>query len=361
MIRSVTITASRCLFIHSSSTQHHAILPDPGSLGLSVDMFARPGIFGHLLGPRYRPSSVDRLHVDWSLCFSFLASPPISPRIYITRNQQHVLIHPSQFPYAIDVLPETADAKWEDAEFQGYVKSFPGLAQKSAKTFSSYAINLMKQDSKVPYLKKLQGYLWKNGWESGAFVAPLYADVVPELRAWHGSGKQIVIFSSGSVDAQKLLFGHAEDDQDARTAPESAEKKRKTDSDGPVNNANEAEPAAKKVKTREPEDNDAKAEVPDVKTPAVASQDLNPLITDYFDTQNAGPKQEKGSYEKIAKALGKECSEILFLSDNVKEVKAALEAGMKSFVIDRPGNEPLSEDDRKTLTVYTSFKDIPLL
>ncbi|KAK8161395.1 enolase-phosphatase E1, partial [Phyllosticta citrichinensis] len=209
------------------------------------------------------------------------------------------------FPYAIEVLPETADAKWEDAEFQGYVKSFPGLAQQSAKTFSDYAINLMKQDSKVPYLKKLQGYLWKNGWENGAFVAPLYADVVPQLRAWHGSGKQIVIFSSGSVDAQKLLFGH---------------------------------------------------------TPAVASQDLNPLITDYFDTQNAGPKQEKASYEKIAQALGKECSEILFLSDNVKEVKAAaLEAGMKSFVIDRPGNEPLSEDDRKALTVYTSFKDIPLL
>ncbi|KAK7539851.1 enolase-phosphatase E1 [Phyllosticta citribraziliensis] len=266
------------------------------------------------------------------------------------------------FPYAIQVLPETADAKWEDADFQGYVKSFPGLAQKSAKTFSDYAINLMKQDSKVPYLKKLQGYLWKNGWESGAFVAPLYPDVVPELRAWHGSGKQIVIFSSGSVDAQKLLFGHAgtaEDDQSAPSAPETAEEKRKTE---PANkeSVDPAEPAAKKVKTTKVED-DAKAEVPDVETPAVASQDLNPLITDYFDTQNAGPKQEKASYEKIAKALGKECSEIVFLSDNVKEVKAALEAGMKSFVIDRPGNEPLSEDDRKALTVYTSFKDIPLL
>lgn len=34
---------------------------------------------------------------------------------------------------------------------------------------------------------------------------------------------------------------------------------------------------------------------------------------------------------------------------------------MKSFVIDRPGNEPLSEDDRKAFTVHTSFKDIPLL
>lgn len=169
-------------------------------------------------------------------------------------------------------------------------------------------------------LTRFTGYLWKNGWESGAFVAPLYSDVVPELRAWHGSGKQIVIFSSGSVDAQKLLFGHAgteEGDQSTPSAPESTEKKRKPEPVTETKVEDEAEPAAKKVKTVEPE-KDTTAEVPNVETPAVASQDLNPIIADYFDTQNAGPKQEKASYEKIAKALGKECSEILFLSDNVK-------------------------------------------
>lgn len=62
-----------------------------------------------------------------------------------------------QFPYAIEVLPKTAATKWDDAEFKAYVEAFPELAQKSAKTFSDYAINLMQQDSKVPYVKKLQG------------------------------------------------------------------------------------------------------------------------------------------------------------------------------------------------------------
>ncbi|KAF2146054.1 uncharacterized protein K452DRAFT_294664 [Aplosporella prunicola CBS 121167] len=287
------------------------------------------------------------------------------------------------FPYAIDVLPETAKAKWDDPEFKSYVSAFPELAQKSAKAFSDYAIDLMKQDSKVPYLKKLQGYLWKNGWNTGAFVAPLYPDVVPALRAWHAADKQIVIFSSGSVPAQKLLFGHvgAEGDNSEPTssseAASGATDKKRTSSEAQkdVKDAEKAAdettdpaaPHAKKPKTADPIVNPP-AKLPEVQTKTEEvqvtgqpSEDINPLLADYFDTQNAGPKQEKESYEKIAKALGKECGTILFLSDNVKEVKAALEAGMKSLVIDRPGNEPLSEEDRAILPVYTSFADIALL
>ncbi|GME27843.1 Enolase-phosphatase E1 [Neofusicoccum parvum] len=283
------------------------------------------------------------------------------------------------FPYAIEVLPETAAARWDDAEFKGYVEAFPSIAQKSAKTFSDYAIHLMEQDSKVPYLKKLQGYLWRNGWNTGAFVAPLYPDVVPELREWHANGKQIAIFSSGSVDAQKLLFGHvgtAEEGNANQAAAsddvaESPEKKRKSDEapgEEPQVDAPDdvEEPPAKKPKASEPVV-DPPARLPGVQQSKHAvhrpylGEDINGLIVDYFDTQNAGPKQEAASYETIAKALGKPCNEILFLSDNVKEVKAALEAGMRSFVIDRPGNEPLSEDDRRAFAVHTSFKDIPLL
>ncbi|OJD31828.1 enolase-phosphatase e1 [Diplodia corticola] len=275
------------------------------------------------------------------------------------------------FPYAIDVLPETATAKWDDAEFKSYVEAFPELAQKSAKTFSEYAINLMKQDSKVPYLKKLQGYLWKNGWNTGAFVAPLYPDVLPELRQWRANGKQIAIFSSGSVAAQKLLFGHVgtADDCGAQVSAnedvaESSDKKRKSDETGAEESVEE--PESKKPKATEPLV-DPPARLPGVQQRKhevhrpYLGEDINDMIVDYFDTQNAGPKQEAASYVKIAGALAKPCNEILFLSDNVKEVKAALEAGMKSFVIDRPGNEPLSDDDREAFTVHTSFKDIPLL
>ncbi|KAL1648806.1 enolase-phosphatase E1 [Diplodia intermedia] len=273
------------------------------------------------------------------------------------------------FPYAIEVLPETATAKWDDAEFKGYVEAFPEIAQKSAKTFSEYAINLMEQDSKVPYLKKLQGYLWKNGWNTGAFVAPLYPDVLPELRAWRAKGKQIAIFSSGSVPAQKLLFGHVgtADGTSTEDVAESSDKKRKPDSEEPKPAAEESveAPPSKKPKATEALV-DSPARLPGVQQRKhevhrpYLGEDVNDMIVDYFDTQNAGPKQEAASYEKIAGALARPCNEILFLSDNVKEVKAALEAGMKSLVIDRPGNEPLSDDDREAFTVHTSFKDIPL-
>lgn len=181
------------------------------------------------------------------------------------------------------------------------------------------------------------GYLWKNGWNTGAFVAPLYPDVLPELRQWHANGKQIAIFSSGSVDAQKLLFGHvgtAEDNGDLAASneavTESSEKKRKSDeatSKEPKADAKDEveaeEPPVKKPKASEPVV-DPPARLPGVQQKEheihrpYLGEDINDMIVDYFDTQNAGPKQEAASYEKIAEALGKPCNEILFLSDNVK-------------------------------------------
>jgi enolase-phosphatase E1 len=47
---------------------------------------------------------------------------------------------------------------------------------------------------------------------------------------------------------------------------------------------------------------------------------LRPLIRDYFDTVNAGFKQEKGSYIKIAGTRKEEIGKWLFLSDRVEEV-----------------------------------------
>ncbi|KAF2084753.1 enolase-phosphatase E1 [Saccharata proteae CBS 121410] len=221
------------------------------------------------------------------------------------------------FPYAIEVLPETAAKSWDDPEFRTYVSAFPAEAQASPTTFADHAVDLMKQDSKAPYLKKLQGYLWKTGWTTGAFLAPLYPDVLPTLRTWHSSPTSLAIFSSGSVDAQKLLFSHV---------------------------------------------GVASASGDNVQSPASPTgEDVNHLFTAYFDTQNAGPKTDRASYSKIAEAVGKAVSEVLFLSDNVREVRAALAAGMKAMVIDRPGNEPLSAADREELFVRTSFADIALL
>lgn len=87
--------------------------------------------------------------------------------------------------------------------------------------------------------------------------------------------------------------------------------------------------------------------------------DLTALISDWFDTVNAGPKTEAASYETIA---GKHPeylpSQFLFLSDNVKEVEAAIKAGMQSFVVKRPGNAELAPEVFEQHQVVETFESI---
>jgi enolase-phosphatase E1 len=95
--------------------------------------------------------------------------------------------------------------------------------------------------------------------------------------------------------------------------------------------------------------------------------DLTPLIAGYFDTTTAGPKTLASSYDAIfekssgrrggrEEEVGK--AQYLFLSDNVLEVRAALEAGMRACVVVREGNAPLGEGDRLGLTVVEGFGEV---
>lgn len=97
-------------------------------------------------------------------------------------------------------------------------------------------------------------------------------------------------------------------------------------------------------------------------TNATPDADLRRLIEPegYFDTVNAGMKQEKSSYEKIASMRREDVGKWLFLSDNVKEVSAAREAGMQSFVVVREGNAPLSEEERRGNVLLESFEEIKI-
>jgi enolase-phosphatase E1 len=90
--------------------------------------------------------------------------------------------------------------------------------------------------------------------------------------------------------------------------------------------------------------------------------DLTPLITDFFDTVNAGPKTETLSYKKIAAKYRRyEPGEWLFLSDNVHEVEAAIAAGMQSYIVMRPGNVDLPEYAHKQHRVIRDFKEVEQL
>lgn len=164
----------------------------------------------------------------------------------------------------------------------------------------------MSRDVKIAYLKSLQGYLWENGYASGELKAPLFPDVAPKFSEWKQKGLTIVIYSSGSVPAQKLLFRH-------------------TNTEGSYGG------------------------------------DLTPLITDYFDTVNAGLKTEVESYQKIAAKHDKYPVESwLFLSDNVREVEAAKAAGMESYIVQRPGNADLPDHIEERYRVIRTFDEIRL-
>ncbi|KAI1816184.1 enolase-phosphatase E1 [Poronia punctata] len=202
------------------------------------------------------------------------------------------------FPYALRVLPQTLEAQWDSPAFAKYRDAFPPEYSSSRDELAAHVRGLMAKDVKIAYLKSLQGYLWEEGYASGDLKAPLFPDVAAKLSSWHKNGLEIMIYSSGSVPAQKLLFKHTN-----------------------------AEPS-----------------------------DLTPLISAWFDTVNAGLKQEIKSYQTIRESHPDIPSEQwLFLSDNTKEVDAAIAAGMQSMVVQRPGNAELPDEVRKRLKVIESF------
>lgn len=146
-----------------------------------------------------------------------------------------------------------------------------GPPDASLESLLSYAYWLMDNDRKSTPLKSLQGRVWEEGYRTGRLRGEVYPDVPRAFERWRASGREIAIFSSGSVLAQKLLFAHAE------------------------------------------------------------PGDLTPFIRAYFDT-TTGPKGEPQSYAKIAAALARPPAEVLFISDVVGELDAARAAGMRTLL-----------------------------
>jgi enolase-phosphatase E1 len=140
----------------------------------------------------------------------------------------------------------------------------------------AYVYWLMDRDRKSTALKSLQGKIWKAGFESGELKGTLFADV-PEAMARWARDARVAIYSSGSVEAQQLLFRYSN------------------------------------------------------------FGDLTPLIGRYFDTR-VGAKREKASYQAIAAAMGVAAGEILFFSDVVAELDAARAAGCGTRLVVREGN-----------------------
>jgi enolase-phosphatase E1 len=131
-------------------------------------------------------------------------------------------------------------------------------------------------DLKITPLKSLQGLIWQSGYNKGHFTGHLYQDALEALKAWHEQGISLYVYSSGSVAAQKLLFGHT------------------------------------------------------------AYGNLTRLFSGYFDT-HIGGKKETLSYENIAQKISIPAAQCLFLSDIEAELDAAKAAGFATYWLVRDG------------------------
>jgi enolase-phosphatase E1 len=207
-------------------------------------------------------------------------------------------VYDVMFPYVRKHLTFEVFANWLEPE---YIEAFHAVAKnagydsldawlksqslsrdnplRAADVVCKEVIRLMDADAKATGLKQLQGLIWKSGFESGELKAHVYDDVPPALSAWNTAGKDVRIYSSGSVQAQKLFFGHT------------------------------------------------------------IAGNLLSQFRGHYDT-TIGGKKEEGSYRKIADDFHFPAPEILFLSDIVAELDAARTAGMQTALVVRPGNAP---------------------
>ena len=202
--------------------------------------------------------------------------------------------------------------KWDDEDFKPYRDAFPDDAKSSPESLQAHVEDLTKRDVKIAYHKNLQGYLWEHGYKTGEYATPLFEDVAMRLEQWYDDGYELAIYSSGSVFAQKLLFGHVKS-----ISPGAGTKRHRADMANDEDDAAEHRPK-KRAATSETEhredlvadaskapenksNSDKKVEEGSQVISAV--EDLQYLITDWFDTTNAGPKTDSESYTKIAAAM----------------------------------------------------------
>ena len=187
------------------------------------------------------------------------------------------------FPYFlsnIDEINKLANIKEVKYAFGQVLRIVKKEENKDITTSEEVIKQLKKwceQDLKITPLKTLQGILWQKGYQNGELLGHVYDDVPISLDKWKENGKKMGVFSSGSVNAQKLLFRHS------------------------------------------------------------VKGNLSHFFKHHFDTI-IGPKKVAETYVLIAKEIALSADRILFLSDVLEELEAADKAGMKTIQIRRDDN-----------------------
>lgn len=178
-------------------------------------------------------------------------------------------VHNILFPYARERLASYVREHQHEEDMKAVLADLRSEIQAPQADISQLTETLfdfMDKDRKSTALKALQGFIWRDGYVNGDFTGHLYPDVLPAFKAWRQQDIALYVYSSGSVAAQKLLFGYSDEG------------------------------------------------------------DITVLFRGYFDT-HVGAKRDVQSYRNIAAEIGKPESELLFLSDIRQELDAAKQAG----------------------------------
>lgn len=189
------------------------------------------------------------------------------------------------FPYARTHLPDYVRQHAQDPEVARLMADArrEAGAELSDEALIAQLLDWIDRDQKITPLKSLQGLIWEAGYQKGDFDGHIYEDAARQLKAWKQQGYALYVYSSGSVHAQKLLFGHT------------------------------------------------------------AYGDMTPLFSGYFDT-HIGGKKEASSYQAIAQQITMPAEQILFLSDIKEELDAAKTAGFNTcWLIREQALDPRAE------------------
>ncbi len=209
------------------------------------------------------------------------------------------------FPFVRKHLAEFIGAKKNDATFlqacdlireEATLAGFRHSAPTDPISELCEAVNfLMDRDAKTTGLKELQGMIWQSGFQSGNLVAHVYDDVPQCLHDWKKQGRDLRIYSSGSIAAQQLFFGHTK------------------------------------------------------------FGNLLPLFSAHYDTVIGG-KKDPVSYTRIVADCGNSPNEVLFISDIVDELVAASSAGLQTLLSLRSENNPQVFNDFPSVCSFAEIR-----
>jgi len=199
------------------------------------------------------------------------------------------------FPYAYDRMEAFLLRYHERADVAAQIREVEKIAGQEMNPGKTIALlkQWIEEDKKIAPLKTLQGMMWEEGYKNGDFKGHLYEDAAEVLKRWHHQNIALYVYSSGSVQAQKLLFAHTE------------------------------------------------------------WGDMTQLFKGYFDTA-VGGKKEPVSYQHILASIDKPAAEVLFLSDVTEELDAAEQAGMCTLQVVR--DEPVAGSTHPYVSDFYAIK-----